>query len=234
MKIELQEVTDPHKRVWVSSAMPIHEEWFDSDGVKKPEIMLAGRAAVKKILIDGVPMIVRHYYRGGVPARFSKDRFLFRGWQSTRAYREIHLLQEMSAMGLPVPQPIAARSLLHGMFYSGDIMMKEIEHAQTLANLLMKEALALPLWEAVGCTIKNFHQHGFEHVDLNANNILIDQNKKIYLIDFDRCKRRAYSKTWAMNGIDRLHRSLQKFKRVEAQFYFEENSFSSLLHGYDV
>lgn len=233
MKIQLQEVSDPRQRIWVSSEVPVQVNWFETNALQNSDQLHMGRAAVKKIIKNGLPMILRHYYRGGVPARFSKDRFVFFGWQSTRACRELFLLQEMLVIGLPVPQPIAARSILHGVFYSSDILMLEIENTHTLAQLLIKERLTPSLWREVGRTIKKFHMQGYEHVDLNANNILIDQKEKVYLIDFDRCKQRKYAKKWAQNGIDRLRRSLQKLGNKETQFHFERAYFASLLQGYE-
>ena len=232
MKIQLQAVDDRRKKVWASSAIAFHEDWFDLT-MQTPIENSGGRAAVKKIVVDGLSMIVRHYYRGGFPARLSKDRFVFSGWQSSRPCREIHLLQDMCAEGLPVPRPIAARCLLHGMFYSADIITQEITHAQTLTACLMQKSLDENLWGKVGATIKRFHRHGFEHVDLNANNILLDKSEDVYLIDFDRCQRRTYENKWALAGIDRLQRSLQKIQRNETKFNFSEENFLSLLQGYE-
>lgn len=233
MKIQLQAVSDPCKRIWTSSDLPVDETWFDIGGMTYDEQNHAGRAAVIKITQNNQSMILRHYYRGGIPARFSKDRFLFLGWQATRAYREIHLLQEMRRLGLPVPQPIAARSTLSGMFYTCDILMQEIENTQTLAQVLANKSLSASLWSAIGSMIKAFHLQGFEHVDLNAGNILLDREEKIFLIDFDRCKKRTYHHRWSLKGIQRLHRSLGKFKQQEKLFYFDQCDFSALLKGYD-
>jgi 3-deoxy-D-manno-octulosonic acid kinase len=233
MKIQWQEVNHPSQKIWVASEMPVDVDWFELNTAQNSEQILMGRASVKKLRRHDIPMILRHYYRGGMPARVSKDQFLFFGWKSTRAYRELVLLHDMTALGLPVPQPIAARSILHGLFYSSDIIMREIEHTKTLAQLLSVQAVHLSLWNRLGRTIKKFHTHGFEHVDLNANNILIDQNEKVYLIDFDRCRHRNYARRWAQRGIDRLHRSLKKIKQNNNHFHFDKSEFSSLLQGYD-
>ena len=138
----------------------------------------------------------------------------------------------MLGANLPVPQPVAARCIRHGISYSADIIMHEIQNTQSLAELLSKNSLPGNLWHKLGKTIHRFHSHGIQHVDLNAANILIDEGEKIYLIDFDRCVRRSYRPRWSQAGIRRLHRSLTKIKGKQEKFYFDQHDFQLLLDGY--
>ena len=109
-------------------------DWFDrGHGVSEPS-QPAGRQAIARFVLNGKSVVRRHYCRGGVPARVSKDRFIFCGHAQSRPYREINLLLTMQRLQLPVPRVIAARLVKHTLTYTADIMMHEINNAQTLHN----------------------------------------------------------------------------------------------------
>lgn len=177
-------------------------------------------------------MVMRHYCRGGLPARLSKDKFVFLGFESSRPFKELNLLQRMRKLGLPVPEPIAARCTRNGVLYRADIIMDEISNSKTLAEIISENKLTQEVWKKIGETIQQFHKQGIQHVDLNANNILLDSGMGIYLIDFDRCVHRAYSKSWAQNGIKRLKCSLDKQKENSLNTCFQRSDFDSLMQGY--
>ncbi len=131
-----------------------------------------------------------------------------------------------------MPEPIAARCNVRGVLYSADILMGEIANAKTLMQTIVKNALEQDMWVLVGEVIAKFHQQGIQHVDLHANNILIDQAGEVYLIDFDRCKQRPFSRSWASEGLARLKRSLDKQKLANKNINFEQSDFDSLMRGY--
>lgn len=234
MKLQLQEIKHNHERIWVAEGMrsTFCEHWFDLPNSKNMHFESAGgRELVHKFSTDQGHLLLRHYYRGGVPAYFTKDQFLFRGWQATRAYQEINLLLSMQRDGLPVPNPVAARSKKHGLFYTCDIIMHEILDAKTLAQTLIQNALSVEKWQELGQTIAKFHLRGYEHVDLNANNILLNGEGKFILIDFDRCQQRDYSKQWAYSGLTRLERSLNKISKQQT-LKFRPTDFEQLIAAY--
>ena len=77
-----------------------------------------GRAAVAFIHLGSERGVLRHYYRGGMAAKLSDDRFIWSGINSTRAIQEYRLLEWMTKLKLPVPVPLGARvvkalSLIH-------------------------------------------------------------------------------------------------------------------------
>ena len=233
MTSRFQELTQGATKLWLAQAVPNAQQCFGKATSGQVMLGAKGRQAVHKVVVDGLHLVVRHYYRGGFPAHLTKDRYLFRGWQQTRAYLELNLLQDMLNNHLPVPRPIAAKAMKRGVFYTADIATVEIERAQTLAQRLFERKLEASVWSAIGKTIRDFHRLGFHHVDLNARNILLDDAGKIYLIDFDRCVRRPYKKKWAQAGLARLHRSLIKISRHEQAFHFYEQDFIGLLRAYD-
>ena len=178
--------------------------------------------------------VLRHYRRGGMIAQISLDQYVWTGLQRTRAWREWHLLARMQEMGLSVPQPIAVQVVRHGILYSADIMTRRIPHAATLAKELEQNALSEDTWQELGKMIRRFHCHGVWHADLNANNILLNNNKQIFLIDFDRGQLRRPARHWQQTNLQRLKRSLLKLKSRANSFYFTVSDWQALLEGYSV
>ena len=234
----MQVIKQKDAKIWVAdnASSYFQIEWFDPSNnsvLKHAEQWQSGRQSVTKLKFEDYYMVLRHYCRGGLPARFSRDRFLFRGWNATRAYKELYLLEKMIDLGLPVPHPVASKSELTSIFYTSDIIMHEIRNSKTLAQVLIKERLVPQIWRKIGYMIKKFHVAGIQHIDLNANNILIDGQERLYLIDFDRCIQHDYSQEWGGRGLMRLKRSLLKIQRINKHLFFTEDDFQVLCAGYD-
>ncbi len=69
------------------------------------------------------------------------------------------------------------------------------------------------------------------HADLNAHNILIDSRGEVFLIDFDRGRRRAPG-GWTQRNLQRLRRSLDKISVAFASGRFTDEHWQFLLEGY--
>ena len=178
-------------------------------------------------------MVLRHYYRGGLISKLSKRSFVFTGLGKARAYQELLMLSQMRALGLPVPRPIAAQVVKNKPWLcQNDILIERIANARDLFHILTEKALPEHIWQQVGKTIKQFHQQGVFHSDLNIHNILMDAEQKIWLIDFDRCAFKPQDKSWQQANIDRLQRSLLKEKSLNANFHFSDTQWQQLLEGY--
>src|SRR5262245_56935284 len=80
-----------------------------------------GRGTVHFIKTGGQGLVLRHYRRGGLVAKVSRDRYLWRGEIATRAFREWQLLYHLHRAGLPVPTPVAARYRRVGLMYTADL-----------------------------------------------------------------------------------------------------------------
>ena len=145
---------------------------------------------------------------------------------------EWELLEKMQEKGLPVPIPAAINVERKGLLYTADIMMHRIPHSRTLTQALMSKELSEGYWIAIGSVIRRFHEEGIYHSDLNANNILLDDGGRCYLIDFDRCGIRKSNLKWKKENLLRLKRSLNKFFNNEEVFHFSDESWRSLLRGY--
>lgn len=181
--------------------------------------------------LDGCPWVLRHNRRGGLLAQLNHDRFLWLGVASARTFRELRLLAELHAEGLPVPEPVAARAIRHGALYRGDIITRRIEDARPLAERLHAGALPAAAWRGLGTVLARFHRAGVWHPDPNARNILIDGAGDFYLIDFDKARRRAPGR-WHKANLARLYRSLDKFRRADSDCCFADSDWADLCGGY--
>ena len=191
-----------------------------------------GRGTTFFIQHQGRDFVLRHYQRGGFIANISKEKYIWMGLRNTRPWREWELLEKMHEMDLPVPIPAAIRVQRSWLAYKADIMMHRIPNARTLMQILMSEELTEGHWIAVGSIIRRFHEKGVYHADLNANNIMLDDGGRCYIIDFDRCDFRKPKIEWQKNNLLRLKRSLNKILKNESVFYFSDMNWRSLLRGY--
>ena len=193
-----------------------------------------GRAKVIYFNHNGINMVLKHYYRGGLVAKIVKDRYIGFNVEKTRAFKEFRLLSKMQQLGLPVPAAIAARVEKGPFYFRADLITREIEGVQTLAEFLSGGVMSSKYWSNVGQCIKRFHQHNIFHADLNARNILLSEVGEVYLIDFDNSYIRADTNTWKLANLSRLKRSILKFKKNEVEFNFDEESWRALIDGYDI
>jgi len=193
-----------------------------------------GRGMSYFITLEGqLECVLRHYRRGGMIARFTDDKYLWSDLEQTRPWREWQLLKLMSEQRLPVPSPVAAHVHHQSMYYTADIITRQISQSRSLSMLLSATDMDDGLWRELGKTIRRFHQQGFYHADLNAHNILIDDSEHFYLIDFDKGQLRKPSSAWQQSNLDRLQRSLQKLKGQNAnRFYFSLHHWGALLQAY--
>lgn len=172
-------------------------------------VLGSGRGAAWFVRAPGVDAVLRHYRRGGLVRFLMADCYRWRGGEATRSVAEFRLLNELHAHGLPVPRPLAAGWQREGVFYRADILIERIEAARPWAILLAAD-LGSAAWEDVGVAIAGMHRAGIEHADLNVHNILVDALGKVWLIDFDRARRRAPGMRWRQRNLKRLRRSILK------------------------
>ena len=148
---------------------------------------------------------------------------------------EFNLLNQLHQAGLPVPKPIGARVRKGnlGICYQADLLSEKVENAQDLTALLQHHALEPKQWQEIGGLIRRLHDLQICHTDLNAHNILFQQNEsdgQFWLIDFDKCGEKSGS-FWKDENLQRLHRSfIKEVERMHIQF--DEQNWRDLLEGY--
>ena len=169
-----------------------------------------GRGSTQLLETDFGPAVLRQCLRGGWPARISRQHYFFTGFDRSRPLAEFNMLARLRALGLPVPHPLAAQCVRAGIFYSGSLLTRRIMDVVPLADLLGSTDAGPELWRATGACIRRFHDQGVVHADLNARNILIQDNETVYLIDFDRARVTRGAQGSFEGNLSRLRRSLDK------------------------
>jgi len=208
--------------------------WFDPrhwEARGEIEGVARGRGTAHYISADGRNFVLRHYHRGGLVAHFSRDRYFWRSDQETRPFAEWQLTYRLHRAGLPVPAPLAARYQHQGFTYTGDIITERLNTVGSLAECLGQGALSILTWIAIGRCIRRFHDLGVCHADLNAHNLLLNEDAKVYMIDFDQCQLRKAG-LWRDGNLVRLRRSLEKVTYGVPRDRFGEADWHGLLDGY--
>ncbi len=166
--------------------------------------------------VSGVEAVLRWYRRGGAFRRLLRDRYF--GWRRPRPVRELMLTAAARHRGVPTPEVLGARVDRVGAgFYRGALLSRRIGDASTLGGLLLQDlpiATRAAVLEAVGRTIREMHDQGVHHRDLNATNVLVglaSGRPVVSLIDFDRAALRVSVPAWLRRrALRRLARSLAK------------------------
>lgn len=208
-------------------------DWFVPEkwGERAMPVGDGGRGGAWFIDAPSSQCVLRHYRRGGLAARFSRDRYLWHGPDRTRSFAEFRLTRALLARGLPVPRPVAASYLREGLFYTAAIIVERLPGVRTLADLALAQGEQAP-WEATGRMIARFHRAGLDHADLNAQNILFDEKGHGWLIDFDRGRLRIPATGWREANLARLKRSLHKLRAARGADEVERD-FATLRRAYD-
>lgn len=192
---------------------------------------MGGRGTVVFVRGDDGEWALRHYRRGGVPGRLLEDHYLWLGAGRTRAFREWRLLRRLHGAGLPVPRPIAARYRRDGLGYTADLITARVPAAEPLAARVGRAPLAPDDWRRVGRCLREFHEAGVCHPDLNAHNLLLDATGAPWLLDFDRGRLRPPG-AWRRRNLDRFLRSLNKIRAAQPGLHVGAPDWAALLDGY--
>lgn len=194
--------------------------------------MQSGGRGYTLILGDGEnEFVLRHYRRGGMVGRVVRDSYWWLGEDATRPFCEWRLLQKLRQLGLPVPTPAIARYVRRRFTYSADIITVRIPRIHPLSVRLAGGAGGVEFWRHLGSVIHRFHEHGVDHADLSAHNIQIDDDGEVWLLDFDQAKLRPAG-AWRQKNLGRLHRSLQKIRRLHPQISYQPQDWDEFLAGY--
>jgi len=212
------------------------DDWFVPDywlTANKARNAQGGRGNVLFIDDGDKQWVLRHYRRGGLIGKLIRDQYLWTGAAHTRAFRELNLLEYLKQQDLPVPASVAARYKRHGLFYRADLITATVPNSRTFAEHLIDGVLPMAMWQQVGQTIARFHVAGVQHADLNANNILIDAQQKVWLLDFDRGRLRTVQRAWIDAVMARLLRSLNKLRERKG-LKFTDAEWQALRTAHDV
>jgi tRNA A-37 threonylcarbamoyl transferase component Bud32 len=182
-------------------------------------------------------IVVREYRHGGLLRKILKDRFFI----PHRALKELFVLTTGRFFGLNIPEPVGVSQSYGPLFlYKARIVTKEIPNGRNLPDFLEDKKITSDKRELVlkksGEAIKQIHDAGIYHRDLNMNNIfVVNDGESIYVLDFDRAK---ISDKVGLNrrkkNLSRLLRSARKLERYgRLGFSFSEGDFELILRGYE-
>lgn len=200
----------------------------DSDSFQKID---SGRGAGYFFDADGISMVFRYYRRGGLVGKVLQDQYLGVCGNSSRSFREFKLLWQLYEEGFSVPRPVAALVEPHGIYYRAALVTVRISDVDTLGHRLVRDGAEAVNWTALGHLIRQFHQRGVYHADLNVDNILLDGENKMYLIDFDRASIRR-TNLWKKSNIKRLLRSIKKIRQNDCDI-FKDRCWERFLNAYN-
>lgn len=208
-------------------------EWFDARhwGSHARPVDSGGRGGAWFVDAPFGAVVLRQYLRGGAAASLSRDRYVWHGANRVRSFAEYRLTRVLHARGLPVPRPVAASYLRHGVAYTAAILVERLHDVSSLAERAAIAASDAP-WEETGRVVARFHRAGLDHADLNAHNILFDTGGHGWLIDLDRGRMRRPSRRWRERNLARLRRSLLKLRGARPANAVEAD-FLRLRHAYD-
>ncbi|GLT13152.1 3-deoxy-D-manno-octulosonic acid kinase [Vibrio algivorus] len=196
-----------------------------------------GRGTTWFVQTEQLPAALRHYRRGGLFGKLVKDHYWFSQWHKTRSYEEFQLLQHLVDSGVNVPKPIAARAIKRTLCYQADILTQKVEGAEDLVGILQKRSLERETYVLIGEQIRHLHRASVNHTDLNIHNILLDNDNKVWIIDFDKCRieldlGETNFSVWQKSNLDRLLRSFQKELGKRHINWVQSTDWSALEAGY--
>lgn len=225
-------------RIWFDGDIWEHcpEEFFEPRYWQNQHAIIGqakGRGQVVFFSHQDQSFVLRHYRRGGLVGRvISEDRYLFTGKKRTRPWREFSLLGQINELGLPAPKPVAIRLIKEGLLYRADLITQLIPNSNDLSRLLVRQRLSSEIWLQVGRVIRQFHDAGVDHSDLNIHNIMLDEEEKIWIIDLDKSRIRKPAASWQRANLERLYRSLEKERQQLPHWYWLKSDWALLKQGY--
>ena len=183
-----------------------------------------GREKIPSVLIQGTDnekMVIKHYTRGGFARKFSKDIF----WGKLRPIKELKVLEEARLRNIQTAEILAV--IIHkmpGFFYKAHLVSKVIPggldlktyieklNQTTKSRRLSKKRQAII---SVAKAVRNMHDKGIYHADLNMKNIVIQKKSDdlpvSYIIDFDKSTITGHlSSRNKFKNLFRLNRSADK------------------------
>ncbi len=168
-------------------------------------------------LEDGKRMVLRQYSHGGLLRAITGNLY----FSGARSFRELALTEEIRSCGIPtIPSIGAIHHCIFFPFYQAYFLSLEVPHAIDLIQYFnemgvhsSRESLSSKRTtiRSAGLLIRQFHQAGYFHGDLQLKNILV-AGDQLLLIDFDRSYRKpSLSTEERMKNLLRLNRSAEKW-----------------------
>lgn len=148
---------------------------------------LSGRGVIRFIDLPGIgSTAVKQYRRGGLLRFLIKERYLMSNLP--RPAVECKILKQAESLGVNVPAALGYATE-GSLFYKAWLFTKEIPKHRSLSEIACNDLSQLPplvdsLVEQVGILIAS----GIQHIDLHPGNVVVSEDNKVYLLDFDKAE----------------------------------------------
>ena len=206
-----------------------HGTLYEYAGSHPDRRQMKGRGDVYAAPLPGQDesVVVRHAFRGGAPARITRDLFL----PPTRGLRELLVSQRLRAAGVSTPEVVAYVTYPAGAILRRfDIATREIPNGADLFAWLAAtddEGARDVVLNAAAGAVASLVSAGAHHPDLNIRNVLVapgdDGGLTGWILDVDRVRFHASgSPTVRDANLTRLRRSLRKSMRLGLPIREEE------------
>ena len=182
-----------------------------------------GRGALMRFDYPRGKGLVRPYRRGGLIGKFVKSGYVL----SNRPRRELEIHTYLFENGFSIPEPLGAMWERNGLIYRGALATHEVAASNLLDHLDAYPQHGRKVLDAAGKLIREMHDLGVYHADLQVANILVGQ-KRVYIIDFDKARR--FSKVSRL----RRARNLLRLRRSMSKHGMPDAFFAVVCHGYGV
>lgn len=228
----IQTFIDAQQKIWFDDALLLEdpsqccepEFWQQGDKVIGSA---TGRGTTWFVQLEQTQGALRHYRRGGLFGKLVADSYWFTGWEKTRSYQEFMLLNLLRQSGVNVPRPIAARVQKQGLLYQADLLSEKVANARDLVSILQEGPISTELYRKIGQEIRKMHDAQVNHTDLNIHNILIDDQEKVWIIDFDKCLQQS-GNSWKQANFSRLKRSFEK-ELVKRKIHWNKEQWQQII-----
>ena len=174
-------------------------------------------------------VLIKQYSHGGISEKFFPKLYFL----SNRFLHEFYMYINILKDNLPVPEYLGGFWSKKLGFYKCGVITDYIPETYTLEELLKNNFFSIEekydILIKCGKIIKNMHDIGIFHNDLQIRNLLIDsKNKSVFLIDFDNAKKiTTFNNYYRSQNLLRLKRSFIK-RGISTDF------FNILLKGYAI
>mgnify|MGYP001039848009 CR=1 FL=1 len=220
-----------------NAAFTLAANYFSADFWRANESVINiahGRGITYFVQLKDDIWVLREYLRGGLIAKLIKQHFFFTSLSATRAFQEIALLLKLRQDGVNVPKPIGGYIQKQSLWYTNKILLSAIQGAQEIHVLCRTGQLTKTICQDMGKEIAKMHNAGVYHHDLNIQNILKDEQDQIWLIDFDKCfSTKQLTQAQCQMNIARLHRSIEKKRKLHTDYVFTDKHWQALLDTYE-
>ncbi len=174
--------------------------------------VLGGRAVSRGDEVHGLGRVfVKKYAHGGLLRGLTAARFIAVG--ACRSEQEFAMLEKVRSLGIRAPKPLVF--VKKGTFlYSTWLVMEELQGVRSLVELSINDPDALrDSMQVAGEQIAVLIRNRILHIDLHPGNILVDENKGVYIVDFDKARNFSGS-AWALRDmyLRRWRRAVLKHK----------------------